>query len=79
MILRTVVQIRNALVLTCTLLPLLSDWSHSPDSCPCSPPAPGHSRRSPCKHSHTSHWLTLLTLRGLGTLQKQKQKQMSVD
>lgn len=50
----------HTVVLTCTLLPLPSHWSHSPDSCPCSLPAPGHSRRSLYKYSHTSHLQGLL-------------------
>lgn len=55
--------------ITCTQLPLPSHWSRSPDSCPCSPPAPGHNRKSPYKCSHTSHLKILLTPSGRGILQ----------
>lgn len=55
--------------ITCTQLPLPSHWSRSPDSCPCSPPAPGHNQKSPYKCSHTSHLQILLTPSGRGILQ----------
>lgn len=51
-----------SVTVTCTRLPLLSRWSHSPGSCPCSLPAPGHTQKSPCRCSHTSHlhlWVPL--------------------
>lgn len=61
-------SINHEVIITCTRLPLPSRWSHSPDSCPCCLPAPGHNQKSPCKCSHTSH-LSLLTPSGTGILQ----------
>ena len=43
----------DRVILTCTRPPLHSHWSRSPGSCPCSLPAPGHRRRSPCKPFRT--------------------------
>lgn len=61
-------SLTDEVILTCTRPPLPSHWSRSPDSCPCSLPAPGHSQKSPCKCSHTSHLQSLLTPSGTGTL-----------
>lgn len=62
-------SLTDEVIITCRRPPLLSHWSRSPDSCPCSLPAPGHSQKSPYKCSHTSHLQSLLTPSGRGTLQ----------
>lgn len=60
----------DKVIITCTQLPLPSRWSRSPDSCPCSLPAPGRNQKSPYKCSHTSRLhLSLLTPSGAGILQ----------
>lgn len=67
----------QTVIITCTLPPLPSRWSRSPGSCPCCPPAPGHSQRSLCRHSHTSHPQGPLTPPGRGVLQARHEHRAS--
>lgn len=62
-------SLTDKVIITCTRPPLPSHWSRSPDSCPCSLPAPGHNQKSPYRRSHSSHLQSLLTPSGREILQ----------